>query len=154
LRFMIGFKNWSWYDYPTDEQFELMGPKEIQLGVVGEDGLLYLAYYDFETDTWMIDENTIPVDTWSEKEIAKKISRPAEGHHVVTTDEDDRFGFVSYGVTTDDYSQYVKSIKAVGFAEDNSNPSHFAGKSADGYTVKLWYYSEDERLSITIEKES
>lgn len=153
LRFTVGFKKWAWYDYPTKEQFELMEPKEMQLGVVGNDGVIYIAYYDFENDAWMLDENALPVDVWSGKEIANKVSRPAEQHHIVITDEEDKFKVCSYGVTVDEYSQYIESVKESGFVEESSSPSSFNGKSADGYAVQLWYYREDERLNITIGKE-
>lgn len=153
LRFTVGFQDWSWYDYPTKEQFELMEPKEMQIGVVGEDDKFYIAYYDFETSSWMLDENTGFVDTWSKKEIAQKISKPAESHHVLVTDDEDNFKVLSYGVTSDEYNRYLEQIKVLGFAGEEMSSSHFEGKSTDGYDVELWYYSEDERLSINIEKE-
>ena len=153
LRFTIGFKNWSWYDYPTEEQFNLMEPKEMQIGIVGEDNKLYIAYYDFEDNAWMLDEKTQSVDIWSTKEIAKKISKPAESHHIVITDQEDRFKANSYGITDEEYNQYIEDIKALGFKEEDSSSSFFTAKNADGYTVDLWYYSEDGRMSIGIGKE-
>ena len=154
LRFTVGFQNWSWYDYPTTEQFNLMEPKEMQIGVIGKDNILYIAYYDFEDDAWILDENTMAVDTWSKKEIAKKISKPNEGHHVVTTDEEDEFNVYSYGINADEYNQYVENLKTAGFAEESNSSSHFEGKDTNGYVVELWYYSDEERLSIGVEKDS
>ena len=154
LRFTVGFQNWSWYDYPTDEQFDLMEPKEMQIGVIGQDNVLYIAYYDFEDDAWILDENTKPVDTWSEKEIAQKISKPNDGHHIVITDNEDEFKAYSYGVKTDEYNGYVESLKNAGFNEESNSSTYFEGKDADGYVVELWYYSYEERLSISIEKDS
>lgn len=98
-----------------------------------------------------MDENTQPVDTWSEKEIAKKISRPNEGHHVVITDDEDEFKAYSYGIKSDEYDRYVENLKNAGFEEESNSSSHFEGKDADGYVVELWYYSDEERLSISIE---
>lgn len=154
LRFTVGFQNWSWYDYPTDEQFNLMEPKEMQIGVIGKDNILYIAYYDFEDNTWILDENTKAVDTWSEKEIATKIGKPEEGHHIVTTDDEDELDVYSYGIKVDEYNQYVESLKSSGFEEESNSSSHFEGKDANGYVVELWYYSDEERLSISIEKDS
>ncbi len=153
LRFTVGFQNWSWYDYPTDKQFDLMEPKEMQIGVIGKDNVLYIAYYDFEDGSWILDENTKPVDTWSEKEIVGKISKPNEDHHIVTMDDEDKFKAYSYGIKEGEYNQYVENLKTAGFEEENYNSSHFEGKDADGYVVELWYYSDEERLSISIEKE-
>lgn len=69
--------------------------------------VLYIAYYDFEDDSWILDENTKTVDTWSEKEIANRISRPNEDHHIVTTDDEDEFEAYSYGIEEDEYDQYI-----------------------------------------------
>ena len=154
MRLTIGFQDWSWYSYPTDAQFELMTPKELEIGVVGKDNLLYIAYYDFESDTWTLDETTAPVDVWPETEIAKKISNPNENHYVVRTNKDDSFEFYSYGVTSEEYSQYIKALVAAGFTEESKSDSHFEGTDADGYEVDLWYYDEEERLSVSIEKDS
>ncbi len=154
LIFTVGFKNWAWYDFPTEEQFELMEPKEMEIGVVGKDNILYIAYYDFEDNSWILDENTKSVDTWSEKEIAKKISKPSEGHHIVITDDENKFQVYSYGVNTDEYSQYIENLRTSGFKEESNSSSHFEGKNDDGYTVELWYDSEEERVSISIKIES
>ena len=154
LRFTVGFEDWSWYDYPTAEQFNLMEPKEMQIGVIGKDNILYIAYYNFKDDAWILDENTKPVDTWSEKEIAQKISKPKEGHHIVINDDEDEFNVYSYGVNVDEYNRYVANLKTDGFEEENSSSSYFEAKDANGYIVELWYYSDDERLSISIEKDS
>lgn len=151
LRFTIGFKNWSWYDYPTEEQFNLMEPKEMEIGIVGKDNKLYIAYYDFEDDTWTLDEKTQFVDMWSSKEIAQKISKPAESHHIVVTDEEDWFKAYSYGITAEEHNQYIEDIKALGFKEEDSSSSFFTAKNTEGYTVELWYYSEDGRMSVSIE---
>ena len=153
LHLTIGYEDWSWYDYPTKEQFELMEPKELQIGVVGNDNKLYIAYYNFESTTWILDEETFPIDTWSDKEIAKKITKPDEGHHIVTNDDEDEFSIHSYGVSVDDYNSYVESIENLGFARDDTYSGHFEGKSDDGYIIELWYDEDDERLSIYIKKE-
>lgn len=153
LRFTVGFQNLAWYDYPTEEQFNLMEPKEMQIGVIGKNDILYIAYYDFEDSSWILDENTKPVDTWSDKVIAQKISKPNEGHHIVTTDDEDEFEAYAYGINADEYIQYVESLKNAGFQEESNSSSHFEGEDADGYVVELWHYSDEERLSISIEKE-
>ena len=154
MKFTVGFKNWAWYDYPTKEQFNLMEPKEMELGIIGNDNILYIAYYDFKEDLWVLDENSKPVDTWSDKEIAQKISRPNEGHHIVVKDEEDKFKVYSYGVNIDNYNQYVQTLKNSGFKEEKNTSTHFEGKNTNGYIVELWYTADDEKLSISIEIDS
>ena len=154
LKVTVGFEDWESYDYPTDEQFGLMEPKEMQLGIVGKDNVLYFAYYDFKNGTWMLDEVTVNVDTWSKKEIAQKISKPAEDHHIVIEDEDDEFEFYSFGITPVEYSQYIEDLKNAGFEEEDSGSSWFEGKNAEGYEVELWYYSEESALEVTVSIEN
>lgn len=152
LRFTVGYKDWSWYDYPTDEQFKLMEPEELEIGVIGEDNTFYIAYYDFEDDEWVLDENTVPADTWSKTEISEQICKPIEKHHIVVTDEEERFKVYSYGVTRDNYGQYIESIKNLGYEEESYSSAFFKGKSTDGNIIELWYYADEERLSISIDK--
>lgn len=100
LRFTVGYEDSAWYDYPTDEQFNLMEPKELQLGVISGNKL-YIAYYSFKDKSWKLDQNTADVDTWSNTDVAKKISKPNEKHHVIITDDEDEFKIYSYGITKD-----------------------------------------------------
>ena len=58
-----GIDNLYWYELPTDEQFNLMEAKELQLGLIGKDKILYLAYYDFKNDSWALDKNTKELNT-------------------------------------------------------------------------------------------
>ena len=153
LRFAVGYKNWVWYDYPTAEQFALMEPKEMVIGVVGPNNVCYIAYYSFENKSWVLDENTAPVDTWSTKEIAQRLTKPEEAHHIVMKDEDDAFKVYSYGITADEYNRYVQVVKDLGFEEERASSAYFRGKDIQGYTVQLDYDKEEERLNIYIKKE-
>ena len=152
LRFTVGYGNLSWYNYPTDEQFKLMEPKELEIGVVGEDNKLYIAYYDFELEKWNLDTETADVDVWSKNEIAKKIEKPIEIHHVVREDDEDSFEVYSYGVTKENYKAYIKRMAELGFVDDNASSSYYSATNSDGYELELWYTEEDSRLKISIEK--
>ena len=111
LRFTVGYEDLAWYAYPTDEQFNLMEPKELQLGIIS--GIkLYIAYYNFEDKSWKLDQNTVDVDIWPNTEIAKKISKPNGKHHVIVTDEEDEFKIYSYGITKDIFKEYIETLKS------------------------------------------
>ncbi len=129
-----------------------MEPKEIQLGIISENKL-YIAYYNFSDKSWKIDETTKDVDVWSNKEIAKKLPKIEEDHHVVITDDEDEFEIYAYGISEDMFNQYVEELKEAGYEEDTASKSHFESKSLDGNIIDAWYYEEDSRLSISIEKE-
>lgn len=151
LRFTVGYEDSAWYDYPTDEQFNLMDPKELQLGIISGNKL-YIAYYNFTTKSWKLDQNTTDADTWPDSEIAKKISKPNEKHHVIITDEKDEFKIYSYGITENIYEEYIDSLKSKGFVQDESYTSHFEGKDENGYEVTVWFNDTEESLSIRIDK--
>lgn len=152
LRFTVGYEDSAWYDYPTDEQFNLMEPKELQLGVISGNKL-YIAYYSFKDKSWKLDQNTADVDTWSNTDVAKKISKPNEKHHVIITDDEDEFKIYSYGITKDIYKEYTEKLRANGFVQDEDYSSHFEGKDENGYEVTVWFDDIEESLSIRIEKE-
>ena len=152
LRFTIGYEDSAWYDYPTDEQFNLMEPKELQLGLISGNKL-YIAYYSFKDKSWKLDQNTADVDTWSNTDVAKKISKPNEKHHVIITDDENEFEIYSYGITKDIYKEYTETLKANGFIQDEDYSSYYEGKDKDGYEVTVWFNNIEESLSIRIEKE-
>lgn len=152
LRFTIGYEDSAWYDYPTDEQFNLMEPKELQLGVISGNKL-YIAYYSFKDKSWKLDQNIVDVDTWPNTDIAKKISKPNEKHHVIITDDENEFEIYSYGITKDIYKEYTEKLKANGFIQDEDYSSYFEGKDKDGYEITVWFDNIEESLSIRIEKE-
>lgn len=154
LLLAVGYKNWVWYDAPTTEQFNLMEPKELQIGIVGKNNTLYIAYYNFVDKTWILDNSTKPVDTWSNKEIARKINRPADTHHIIATDKEDELKVYAFGITSDEYEQYISDIIASGFTEEYRSSSTFNGTHADGYEVDLYYYEGEDRLRITIRKDT
>lgn len=153
LRFTVGFQDWVWYDYPTKEQFELMEPKELEIGVVGDDNTYYIAYYSFIDKSWTLDEITVPANTWSKKAIAQTISKPTEAHHIIVKDEEDRFEVRSYGITADAFLQYVEEIKKVGFVGDSASDAYFDGKNGEGYSVTLDYKAKDQRLIIRVKRD-
>ena len=152
LRFTIGYEDSAWYDYPTDEQFNLMEPKELQLGLISGNKL-YIAYYSFKDKSWKLDQNIVDVDTWPNTDIAKKISKPNEKHHVIITDDENEFEIYSYGITKDIYKEYTETLKANGFIQDEDYSSYYEGKDKDGYEVTVWFNNIEESLSIRIEKE-
>lgn len=123
----------------------------MQIGIIGKDNVLYFAYYDFEYAEWMLGRGTMPDDTWSEKATVNRISKPAAAHHIVTMDYEDEFQVYAYGVKEDEYNQYVETLKTSGFEEKRHSSSSFVGKNEDGYTVAVYYYSDEEKMNINVD---
>lgn len=147
--FTVGFDDTAWHDYPTDEQFALMEPKELSLGVIGKDNKLYLAYYNFVDKTWKLDENTMNVNDWPASEIAKKVDKIVGKYFMVTYNSEDRISVQSYGVTNNDYKDYVEKLKSNGFMNDLDYSSYsFEAKDNDGNKIELWY--DEDALSLSM----
>ncbi len=152
LKLTVGFKELYWYDYPTEEQFELMEPSELELAII-YGNKAYVAYYDFIKKDWKLDNKTVVADEWSNTEIAKTLPKPKEKHHIVRLDKDDEYEIYSYGITENDYKSYVEEVKNAGFEGEGDSVSYFKGKNKDGYMIKIYFYDIEKRMSISIEKD-
>ncbi len=151
LVFTLGFDYWSWFEYPSEEQFDLMEPKELQVGIV-DDNKFYVAYYDFKTKKWKYDKSKLDVNIWPKSSIAKKIDQPVSKHTLITDNKEDEFSFYAYDVTKDEFKNYYEKIKAKGFNGNNSLSS-YTGKSSDGYEINIWYYEDTKVLHVNLIKE-
>ena len=152
--FTVGFDNTAWHDYPTKEQFELMEPKELSLGVIGKDSKLYLAYYNFIDKSWSIDETTMDVNVWPTSELAKKVDKIVGKYFMVTYNSENSISVQSYGASKDDYDKYVGKLKSNGFTNEESYSSYlFEAKDSDGAEVNLWYDGYTFSLAMTLNKD-
>ena len=152
--FTVGFDNTAWHDYPTKEQFELMEPKELSLGVIGKDSKLYLAYYNFIDKSWSIDETTMDVNVWPTSELAKKVDKIVGKYFMVTYNSENSISVQSYGASKDDYDKYVGKLKSNGFTNEESYSSYlFEAKDSDGAEVNLWYDGDTFSLAMTLNKD-
>lgn len=147
IYFTVGYDNWSWYDYPTEEQFNLMEPKELQLAIIGKDDIIYIAYYDFENKEWVLDSETVPINEWPDNEISKKIEKPDCEYFLLTSDFDEEdLDFYAYDVTQDEYDKYVEMAKKIGFnVNSDYDDFDFDAEDEEGNEVSI-YYDEEERL--------
>lgn len=152
--FTVGFDNTAWHDYPTKEQFELMEPKELSLGVIGKDSKLYLAYYNFIDKSWSIDETIMDVNVWPTSELAKKVDKIVGKYFMVTYNSENSISVQSYGASKDDYDKYVGKLKSNGFTNEESYSSYlFEAKDGDGAEVNLWYDEDTFSLAMTLNKD-
>ncbi len=151
LRFTIGFKNWSWYSYPTDKQFELMEPGELQLGIIGKNKKLYIAYYDFVNKSWTLDDKVVELNTWPENELAKKIKQPNSDYFILRsgkTDED--IDLIIYGTNEEFFKEYVKSAQDNGFTVDAPEKfeHYYSAKNSEGNDISIDFNEEEERIIV------
>lgn len=146
----IGIDDYKSYDVPNEEQFNLMEPKMLQIGVVGEDNKLYIAYYDYVNKTWTLDELTKDLNVWPKNDLANKLLEPDCEYYIVTSDEDTYdVDFTAYGSTKDSFKEYVKSVKETGFTEDALQHSdYYSAKDKEGNRITIDYDSENLILEV------
>lgn len=152
----IGMGTTYWYDRPTEEQFELMQPYELQLAVIGKDNKAYVVYYEFDDDEWSIDEITKAVNTWAKNDLADKVIKPTCDYYILTSevDEEDYLDFVCYGVTKEYFRQYAEESRKAGFDVDapevDDYEMYYSAENKDGISISITYDEKSETLEVSI----
>lgn len=129
----------------TMEQYELMEPNMALIRYIGDDGNIYHEYYDFINDAYELDEDdteeTITSDTWPTSDLAQLMPQMEAAAITIESDEEESFEVRAYGVTEDDFEEYIQQCKDAGFdtVEDESGMSSTL-RNADGYVVDITYY--------------
>lgn len=152
VRPTIGFKTWSWYSYPTKEQFELMEPSQLQIGIVGNNKKLYIAYYDFTNKSWSLDDSVVDLNTWPENELSKKLKQPDCEYFVLRSGKaDTSINLVVYGVDAEFFKEYVKSVQDNGFTVNAPEKfeTYYTAKDEDGNNISVEYLKAEDRIIIS-----
>ncbi|MCF0228639.1 MAG: hypothetical protein HUJ76_02950 [Parasporobacterium sp.] len=145
----IGIGELSWYDIPSDEQFELMKPEELMIGIVNKD-VLYIAYYEFESESWIIDDSTREVNNWPDSELASSIPKPESSFLIADEYESiDSMSADVYGTGKDGYDAYVNQAKEAGFKDDDSSDTYFSGEREDGSEITVDYDETTDSYHIS-----
>ena len=154
----IGYDTYSWYDSPSKEQFELMEPKELQIGIIGENDVLYIAYYDYNEKEWLIDEESKQLNEWPKTEIAKKVIKPECKYTLLDSDIDDEkeIDFDCYGINKEQFKTYIKTLQDAGYEvkdiEESYSSYYDSAETSDGYEFTLDCDYDEEKLSIELSK--
>ena len=103
----IGIGDYTWGDVPDEDQFELMKPEELAVGIVDGDKL-YLAYYDIPDDKWKVDAQTADLNKWPKAEVGKLVPK-VKGKTFISESFDDinSVDVEVYGATKEDFEAYV-----------------------------------------------
>lgn len=132
LPITIGIHSMTWYDSPNYDQFILMRPDVLSLGLVKEN-LLYTCHYDFVSKTWTVDEDPVRLNAWPDNPLAKLVPTPSCDYFRVSTEPDsDYLTFTAYGYSEEAYKEYVDAVKKAGFTRKSS-------------TGKRYYSAEDRK---------
>lgn len=120
------------------------------------DNKIYTSYYDFSTKKYSEDENTEEAYYWTTSELGTKIPKPdVKVVKKYISDNEDSFGFEAYGLSLDQFNEYVDKCKQLGFTVDESSyEGHYSADDKDGYNVYLSYKEDDDYMTVTIDAPS
>lgn len=86
-------------------------------------------------------------------DIAKMLPDPGSNYGEVSYSSDDSLSIKVYKYNNDDFKNYMKECKKAGFDVDveSSDKSYDATNEA-GYTLSLYYYTNDKKMSINLDE--
>lgn len=154
----IGYDTYSWYNTPNQEQFELMEPKELQIAVIGENNVLYVAYYNYNNKEWTIDKENRELNTWPNTEISKKVITPECKYTLLSSDIDneEKIEFDCYGIDKKQFKSYIKKLQESGIkakeVNDSYNSYYDSIETEDDYEITINGYFEKNKAKISLEK--
>lgn len=137
------------------EQYALMEPDMASIIFIGPDDQAHMVYYDFRSQTYSeSSEGGIPINEWSEYEIADLLPEADFDVVIISRDREDAFEFYALGQTNADYDAYVKAVKECGFTDVSyEDASYFSATNADGIDITVDYSEYEEELNVRISGE-
>ena len=147
----IGIHSMTWYDTPDYDQFILMRPDELSLGLVKND-LLYSCHYDFLSNTWSVDENPVRVNEWPDHPLTKLVPKPSCDFFRITTDPDrDYLVFTVYGYSEDAYNSYVESVREAGFTKkSHKGKSYYSAEDKKDNSIDIMYDKSNWNMEVSV----
>lgn len=135
--------------------FNLVEPDVATIKYIN-DNKIYTSYYDFSTKKYSEDENTEEAYYWTTSELGTKIPKPdVKVVKKYISDNEDSFGFEAYGLSLDQFNEYVDKCKQLGFTVDGSSyEGYYSADDKDGYNVYLSYKEDDDYMTVTIDAPS
>lgn len=136
-------------------QLEIMEPDMVTIAFEGKDKKGYTIYYDFKSKTYSeATQNGIDLHQWSDSEFAKQLPKMEAAAVTVNRDDETGFYFKAFGVSKNDYTDYVEAVKQSGF--DNiihERDTQFDATGSNGNEVTCTYTPIDEELSVRLYQE-
>lgn len=134
------------------DHYQLVEPDIVTFKYVKDDKI-HTCYYDFRSKKYFVEEKVEAAYYWTTSTLGQLISKP--DFMVVKNDgrDDDKlFSFEAFGVSLDEFNNYVNDCKAKGFIVDSRSHSGFySADDANGYNVYLSYNEESCSFRGSIE---
>lgn len=133
--------------------YNLMEPNIAEIAYLSGDKI-YMTYYDFKNKKYTENDNSgTDAFRWSTTDISKTVSKPEILVGRASTDNDSELYFKGFGVSSEYFSEYVKSCKDNGFNKElDEGKSWYRAKNSDGVSLDLRYSKRDEAMIIHLEK--
>jgi len=132
------------------EHFDLVEPDIASIRYLDND-MIYTVYYDFHTDKYTMDNKVVDAFIWSTYDIGDKVPKPDSKIVDTTWDEDDCFMFEAYGVTLDQFNEYVEECQAMGYDVDkDSFDDYFSADNSEGYSIDIYYHEDDWSMDVDL----
>ena len=147
----IGIHSMTWYDSPDYDQFILMRPDTLSLGLVKDD-LLYYCHYDFTAKSWSVDETPVKLNVWPDTELTRLIPKPSCDYFQIKTKKDDDYlGFTVYGYSREDYQKYVESVKESGFTKNrDSGKRYYSAEDRHDNSIDIIYDKTNWNMDVSL----
>lgn len=138
------------------EQYNLMEPEMFSIAFIGDDGKGYSVYYDYKTNSYGESSNGgQELQNWSNSSISNLIPKVEAKAIKVSSDDEDRFFFYSYGITREEFEVYVQKVKDKGFTDIGfEGTDSYRASNADGFEINITFTSVEETMTGCIEKKS
>lgn len=113
---------------------------------------IYTINYDFKSDKYTVDDETVKAYQWASTSLGDRIPKPDV--QVIESGRDDEmiFMFDAYGMSLEQFNAYVEECKTMGYTVDaGSFEGFYSADDAEGYNVYLSYNEDNDSMSGTVE---
>lgn len=116
-----------------------------------KDDKLFTEYYDFKSDKYTMDSKIENAYQWPNYNLAEKLPKPDVLVLESSSGSESYIWLEAYGMSLDDYLEYVELCKEAGFVEDVTEfDDYYYADDADGNSISVGYDDRYESTSITI----
>lgn len=114
---------------------------------------IYTVNYDFISDKYNIDDETVKAYQWSTTDLGNHIPKPdvyvVESYDV---DDESNFNFHAYGMSLDQFNDYVEECKKQGYTVNaSSSEGDYSADNKDKYHIDLNYDEKDNDIRGSID---
>ena len=129
------------------DHYNLVEPDIATIKYIDEDQI-YTIYYDYNSKKYSTESETEIAYQWSQTDLGNKIPKPDV--KVVESGRDDEsvYMFDAYGLSLDQFNDYVEKCKELGYTVDpGSFEGFYSADDEDGYNVYLYYNEDSDSMS-------